>query len=73
MPKLIYKFIRFEKAVLYAGWICYNKKSGVILGHVFYYPSWRKYVFSAKAGVVFDSTCLDDLKTFLDQLDGKKP
>jgi hypothetical protein len=51
-------------------WSCYNKGSGVLLGQVSWYPSWRQYCFfptPGMQGTVFSSGCLHDVQDFIVQ------
>ncbi len=41
-------------------------RSGVVLGEMCWRSSWRRYVFVPAQGTVFDSTCLQNLTTYLD-------
>lgn len=42
-------------------------KSGELLGHIGFYPQWRKYVFVS--GITqYDSKCLQDIVDVLDEL-----
>ncbi len=47
-------------------WTVTNTLSGMILGLVKWRGAWRKYVFETEAGRVFDSGCLREIATFLD-------
>ena len=41
--------------------------SGEILGRVSFFPQWRKYIFTQYApGIVFDSSCLENIAGFLE-------
>lgn len=35
------------------------------LGEVAWYAHWRRYIFYTNNGIVFDSTCLEELAEFL--------
>jgi len=46
-----------------------NKLSGTTLGYVKWYGPWRKYIFQTELLIlIFDSGCLADLKSFIDEL-----
>ena len=47
---------------------CMNNKSSAVLGEIFYYTPWRKYVFAMTEDAVFDDSCLRDVINFLEQL-----
>lgn len=38
-----------------------------ILGGIYFYPQWRRYVFTGK-DAIFDSACLTEIRDFLDEL-----
>ena len=51
----------------------FNKKSlDYPLGIIYYYKSWKKYVFDIEEGMMFDSTCLKDIYEVLEELDKEK-
>lgn len=70
--KMIYKHIFFEEAEgLIRGkkWFhCKNNKTKALLGNVFYYSRWRKYVFCSEESSVYDVNCLKDVISFMEQL-----
>ena len=37
----------------------------VILGHIGWFPRWRKYVFEPEAGTVYEETCLREISQFI--------
>jgi len=50
----------------------YSLKTQDILGMIEYYPPWRRFVFSADEGAVFDSVCMDNIADFLKNHAGKE-
>lgn len=46
-------------------WEIRNTKSSAVLGYIRWWSPWRKYVFTAEAGCVFDAGCLGDIREFL--------
>lgn len=70
--KTRYKHIHFEEcpgpAAKHPLYYCKNNRDGCILGKVFYYLTWKKYVFEGGDGCVFDTSCLADIIHFLKQL-----
>lgn len=65
------KFISFEKiGVSPSGktdiFNVFNESNGEVLGSISWYASWRKYCFFPSSdGVLFDSSCLDDISGFM--------
>lgn len=58
------KFIRFDKMDEYADRPVYaivNKKSGIELGKIGYYPPWRQFVAKFGEGSIWSDGCLDDV------------
>jgi hypothetical protein len=47
-------------------WSVSNSVSGVLLGWVSWYPSFRKYSFRPEPGTVYDACCLKELGEFVD-------
>ncbi len=46
-----------------------ENKSGEYLGIIRFWPAWRKYIFIPKSGdLIFDSSCLSDIITELNNL-----
>ena len=45
-----------------------ENKSGEYLGILTFFPAWRKYVFSPAKISKWDSSCLQDIITKLDEL-----
>jgi len=46
-------------------WFCRNNRDRSILGRITWYAPWRRWVFEAKPGCVFDYNCLRDVAGFL--------
>lgn len=70
--KYRYQHISFEKRDSRGGkafYLCRNNKDDSVLGTVFYYPLWRKYVFEGGPGAVFGTSCLADVIDFMKQLE----
>jgi hypothetical protein len=42
--------------------------NGCLLGTAYWYPPWRKYIFSPAVNTIWDSACLAELQQQLDQL-----
>ena len=61
-----YKYIEFDEAG-YNIWGC-TTKSGIAIGHVKYYASWKQCCFFPNNGTVFSGDCLADIQHFLGQL-----
>lgn len=47
---------------------CYNKEHETFLGQVKWYGAFRKYSFFPEPNIVFETQCLKDIASFLDQL-----
>lgn len=69
--------IRESKYLVYHSVILPKRKTPIIivrnkvneeLGQIKFYPQWRKFVFYPKENTLFDSSCLDDIKSNLDLL-----
>ena len=43
-------------------------KETTYLGTIYFNPGWRKYVFEPEANIIFDSGCLTDIITQLNEL-----
>ncbi len=70
-----YKHIHFVKADTELlkeepYWRCKNNRSGATLGIVERYRHWNKYVFEPTAQTMFDTSCLQDIIHFMEQLKG---
>ena len=68
-----YRFIHFIQHGEHNGkpmWECRNNKdSGIKLGIVFWYPTWKQYCFTQDGpNVVFSADCLTDIAHFMGQL-----
>ena len=44
-----------------------NKNNSVLLGQINFYPQWRKYVFEPTDDVIFDTSCLKDILSFMEE------
>jgi len=61
-------YIRFEvaeakrKTKVYG---VFSVRHGDLLGRVFWYGPWRRYVFQAGAETVWSHDCLEDVRAFL--------
>lgn len=42
-----------------------NKATSDILGVIYFYPAWRKYVFESNADIIYDAGCLTDIINFM--------
>jgi len=65
------RWIRFEHVKSYektSVWNVVAKDGGVILGSVFWYCPWRRYVFgpTADCDTVYEQRCLRDIADFVD-------
>lgn len=47
-----------------------NKKSGDVLGVIYWHNGWRCYVFEPKEETIWSSGCLNELELFLERLKG---
>lgn len=47
---------------------CIFANSGVVLGDVEWFGRWRQYTFNPSPSTTFNSGCLGDLATFLEQV-----
>lgn len=45
-----------------------KNKKGIVLGSIEYFNSWRKYVFIPEYDTLFDSICLNDISSFMEEL-----
>lgn len=45
-----------------------NRKPESMLGKVEYYYPWKQYIFEPSDLAVFSSDCLDDISSFINQL-----
>ena len=46
--------------------------SNELLGHIKWHNSWRKYVFFPLENTIFDSSCLTEIRDFIDFLMKKR-
>lgn len=62
------KYLTFEKQIIEGRktpiYVVVNK-SGDSLGIIYFYPAWRKYVFSSYPEMIYDSSCLTDIINFI--------
>lgn len=67
--KTKYKFIHFvefkKEGIAYT---MHNRKSGVAMGAVSYYPPWKQFIVEFVEDCVFNNQCLRDIADFLDQV-----
>ncbi len=73
--KISFEHIHFEKTEdkpKTSVWECRNNKSGDLLGHVKYWPSWRQYCFltSSEYGIILSVGCMADIQKFIERLKG---
>ena len=52
-------------------WDILNKRSGISLGTVAWYAKWKRYVFEAEEGCIFDAQCHRDIADFLDRVNAE--
>jgi hypothetical protein len=52
-------------------WHVISKSQGQVLAVIKWYGAWRQYCFFPASNALFNSTCLDDIKSFLDRLNAK--
>ena len=45
-----------------------EKSNRRFLGVIYYYPTWRKYIFTPAKDTVWSSDCLKDVFKFLEEL-----
>jgi len=45
-----------------------NNRSKAELGIIYYYPTWKEYVFLANQGCVFNNSCLADVLDFINEV-----
>lgn len=58
-------FVKLSDKPRTSVWSCRNNNSGLELGEVEWYPSWRQYCFCPNAGTVFSGGCLADIQDFI--------
>jgi len=49
-------------------WQISSKSSGYVLGHIKWYGAWRQYCFFPSPETVFNNSCLEDIRIFIDKL-----
>lgn len=49
-----------------------NSVTATILGYISWWGAWRKYVFKPNEEMVFDSNCLNEIESFLDEATAKQ-
>lgn len=45
----------------------YNKNH-ILIGNIYFNPSWRKYIFESEYGIILDSQCLQEIINFLNKI-----
>ena len=72
--KTKYRYIEFVPTTLTDNWNCLNKKHKDELGSVFFCKPWKQFVFefTELSDYVFNSSCLQDITHFLDQLNKQR-
>lgn len=45
-----------------------NKATSDVLGVIYFYPAWRKYVFESNAEVIYDAGCLTDITNLMQEI-----
>jgi len=53
-------------------WSCKNKRSGEELAFISWYGPWRQYCFFPTIAAVYSSSCLEDIKHFIAQLEEER-
>ena len=48
-----------------AQWDVINKNSGTVLGSISWYGAWRQYCFFTLDDIVFSTSCLEEINTFI--------
>lgn len=71
--KTTYKYIEFVEVAQKPktkAWTCHNRRSGVALGYIEWYASWRQYVYTdyGPGLAVYSASCLRDIADFLEQV-----
>jgi len=56
---------RKSKTNVYA---VYNKKSGVLLGIIKWYGSWRQYCFFPFDDTIYSRGCMNDINNYINKL-----
>lgn len=63
---IIEVFQKNKKTNIY--YIYPDSDTDVLLGRIKWYNHWRKYCFYAEDNIIWDTKCLNELITFLDNL-----
>ncbi len=76
-----FKFAELPHKTKTGVWYCINLRSDEVLGRVKWYAPWRTYIFESAVtalergiagmefcGVIFNNTCLADIRHFIGQL-----
>lgn len=58
-----------EKTSVYA---VKSSQDNIILGEISWFNHWRRYVFFPLENTLFDSSCLSEIKDFIDSLMNKR-
>ena len=66
------KFELIEQKLKTGVYLISSIKTDTILGRVYWYNSWRRYAFFPEENSVFDSSCLGEIKVFIDSLMKKR-
>ncbi len=66
--KTKFKYIHFKHDPKDNTWECLNTKHRQVLGGVWYYNLWKKWVFVSEPAAVFSADCLRDIAEFMEQL-----
>jgi hypothetical protein len=40
-------------------------ESGAVLGWIYWFPRWRKYIYHPKPTTVYEETCLNEIAEFI--------
>ena len=70
--KTKYKYINFtliEQKPKTGVYLCRNNTNGGQLGIVKWYPAWRQYCYFPICEAVYSKGCLEDIGSFIMQLD----
>ena len=66
-----YKFFTIEQDGESKGmplYVILNRRTGVLLGDITWYPGWKQYVFGSLAASDWSSDCLANIIEFLNEL-----
>ncbi len=53
-------------------WNVVNKSSGFNLGDIFWYGSWRQYIFEPSTTTIYNNGCLEVIMNFLTRINKEK-